>query len=207
MRSADDGASGEEDKDSSSSDSAKTIRKKMTKAKLSKINASDKTVNPTPTTGYDDTVFDESNEKKPTVRDQQVSGFNGGDEYEIMDKVIKAYSQNAVDVYGNTNKQLMLSKKSGRRAAEVLLEACHKLKRDQVPAFVEKQFDDSWQHYDQNSEGWLRYEETFQFVRHLFGRLNAFAGAPGSIGDVESGGSAYPLVYPLDAESVKVGKV
>ena len=124
-----------------------------------------------------------------------------------MDKVIKAYSQNAVDVYGNTNKQLMLSKKSGRRAAEVLLEACHKLKRDQVPAFVQKQFEDSWQHYDQNNEGWLRYEETFQFVRHLFGRLNAFAGAPGSIGDVESGGSAYPLVYPLTAETTKVGKV
>lgn len=101
----------------------------------------------------------------------------------------------------------MLSKKQGRRAAEVLLEACHKLKRAEVPSFVQKNFEDVWQHYDQNNEGWLRYEETFQFVRHLFGQLNKFAGAPGSISDVESGGSAYPLVYPLDAERTKVGKV
>lgn len=124
-----------------------------------------------------------------------------------MDKVIKAYSQNAVDVYGNSNKQLMLSKKQGKRAAEVLLEACHKLKRSEVPAFISKKFDDSWEHYDQNNEGWLRYEETFQFVRHLFGTLNKFSDAPGSISDVESGGSAYPLVYPLNAEKTKVGKV
>ena len=49
-------------------------------------------MNPTPTTGYDDTKFDETNEKKPTIEDVDISGFNGGDEYEIMDKVIKAYS-------------------------------------------------------------------------------------------------------------------
>jgi len=40
-----------------------------------------------------------------------VSGYNGGDEYEIMDKVIKSYSDKAIDVYGNENKQLLLSKK------------------------------------------------------------------------------------------------
>lgn len=89
----------------------------------------------------------------------------------------------------------------------MLLEACHKLKRKDVASFVESKFDDSWEHYDQNKEGWLRYEETFQFVRHLFGELNNFAGAPGSIGDLESGGSAYPLVYPLNAEATKVTKV
>lgn len=76
-------------------------------------------MNPTPTTGYDDTTFDaadeenniKKDEKKPTIEDMNISGYNGADEYEIMDKVIKAYSQNAVDIYGNTNKQLMLSKK------------------------------------------------------------------------------------------------
>ena len=55
-------------------------------------------------------MFEDDGTKKPTVDDQKISGFNGGDEYEIMDKVIKAYSDNAVDVYGNKNKQLMLSK-------------------------------------------------------------------------------------------------
>ena len=39
------------------------------------------------------------------------------------------------------------------------------------------------------------------------GQLNKFANAPGSITDLSSGGPAYPLVYPLDAESVAVGKV
>ena len=63
---------------------------------MKKISASDKSVNPTPTTGYDDTIFEDTEEKKPTVQDQDVSGYNGGDEYEIMDKVIKAYSQNEI---------------------------------------------------------------------------------------------------------------
>lgn len=96
---------------------------------MKKISASDKQVNPTPTTGYDDTVFEDDEVKKPTVTDQEMSGYNGGDEYEIMDKVIKEYSNNAIDIYGNTNKQMLLSKKKARRTAEVLLEACHKLKR------------------------------------------------------------------------------
>lgn len=101
----------------------------------------------------------------------------------------------------------MLSKKKARRTAEVLLEACHKLKRQDVGSFVETNFESAWNHFDQNNEGWLRYEETFQFVRHLFGKLNKFVGAPGSITDLESGGTVYPLVYPLDSDKTKVGKV
>ena len=128
---------------------------------MKKINASDKKVNPTPTTGYDDTIFEDDDSKKPTVMDQDVTGYNGGDEYEIMDKVIKSYSDKAIDVYGNENKQLLLSKKQAKRSAEVLLEACHKLQRKDVGAFVQANFEDAWNHYDQNNEGWLRYEETF----------------------------------------------
>lgn len=135
-----------------------------------------------------------------------MSGYHGGDEYEIMDKVIKEYSQHAQDTAGNSNKQLMLSRKMGRRTAEVLLEACHKLKRKDVRAFVQENFDDSWEYYDQNDEGWIRYEEAFQFVRHLFGRLNNFVLAPGSISDLSSGGTTYPLPYPRGAEETKVGK-
>jgi len=72
---------------------------------------------------------------------------------------------------------------------------------------VQKNFEDAWSHFDQNNEGWLRYEETFQFVRHLFGKTNKFVGAPGSITDLESGGTTYPLVYPLESDKTKVGKV
>ena len=89
----------------------------------------------------------------------------------------------------------------------MLLEACHKLERKDVGQFVQDNFEDAWNHYDQNNEGWLRYEETFQFVRSLFGKLNRFKGAPGSITDVNSGGSTYKLVYPLNSDKTKVGKV
>ena len=42
----------------------------------------------------------------------------------------------------------MLSKKGARRAAEVLLEACHKLPFEKVPAWISKNFDSSWNYYD-----------------------------------------------------------
>jgi hypothetical protein len=39
------------------------------------------------------------------------------------------------------------------------------------------------------------------------GSLNKFAMAPGSIGDMNSGGKAYPLPYPDASEAVPVGGV
>ena len=39
------------------------------------------------------------------------------------------------------------------------------------------------------------------------GSLNKFAMAPGSIGDLSSGGVAYPLPYPAGSEAVPVGAV
>ena len=37
--------------------------------------------------------------------------------------------------------------------------------------------------------------------------MNKFTGAPGSITDLASGGSTYPLVYPLGSDKTKVGRV
>ena len=39
------------------------------------------------------------------------------------------------------------------------------------------------------------------------GALNKFALAPGSIGDMTSGGKAYPLPFPAASEAVPVGAV
>ena len=77
-----------------------------------------------------------------------MSGYNGSDEYEIMDKVLKEYSDYQIDSTFNKTKQLMLSKKGAKRAAEVLLEACHKLPFKDVPNWIAKNFESTWKYYD-----------------------------------------------------------
>jgi hypothetical protein len=98
-------------------------------------------------------------------------------------------------------------KDDAKIAAGTVLEAAHKLKPSQVPSFLDSNFEKAWSHYDQNAEGWIRYEETHTFQRYLNGALNKFAGAPGSITDITTGGSKYPLPYPAGSESVVVGAV
>lgn len=87
----------------------------------------------------------------------------------------------------------MLNKQNARRAGEVALEATHKLPYDKVPNWINLHFEDAWNHFDQNHEGWIRYEECHTFLRYLFGTLNKFNVAPGSIADVTSGGLQYHL--------------
>ena len=132
-------------------------------------------------------------EKPPTKADMHMSGFHGGDEDEILEKVIKTYSTEGRDPYNNKNSQLMLSKSGARRAGEVALEACHKLKATQVPEYINQNFEAAWDHFDQNHEGWIRFEESHNFIKFLFGHLNKYVIAPGSITDLESGGSHYKL--------------
>ena len=110
-----------------------------------------------------------------------------------MEKVIKKFSKPQLDSYGQKTRQLMLSKKDAKRVGEVVLEATHKLSHAQVPAWIDKNFGQAWDHFDQNGEGWLRYEECHSFLRYLIGPLNKFAIAPGSITDLTSGGAAYKL--------------
>tara|TARA_B110001450_G_C17369331_1_gene378983 strand:- start:164 stop:475 length:312 start_codon:yes stop_codon:yes gene_type:complete len=103
-----------------------------------------------------------------------MSGYNGADEDEIMDKVFNELAVAELDSYNNKTQQKVLTKKNSRRASEILLEACHKLKQEEVPAYVEKNFEEAWKSYDQNNEGFIRFEETHTFMRSFFGRLNKF---------------------------------
>ena len=98
-------------------------------------------------------------------------------------------------------------KDDAKLAAGTILEAAHKLHPADVPGYLDKNFETSWNHFDQNHEGWIRYEETHTFQRHLQGSLNKFAMAPGSIGDLSSGGKAYPLPFPAASEATAVGAV
>lgn len=115
-----------------------------------------------------------SGEVKPTAADQKLSGYNGAEEDEIMDKVIKKFSNFSLDSAGQKTRQLMLARKAARRVSEIILEATHKLKHDEVPEWIESNFEDAWNHFDQNAEGWLRYEECHTFLRYLMGSLNKF---------------------------------
>lgn len=79
-----------------------------------------------------------------------LSGYNGADEDEIMDKVINEYAETTKDSYGNKLSQKVLSKKNARRAGEVALEATHKLTAEKVPNWINSHFDSTWNHFDQN---------------------------------------------------------
>ena len=140
-------------------------------------------------------------------QEMHISGYNGADEDEIMDNIFSKYSKEGLTPSGHKTGQKLLMKDQAKLAAGTILEAAHKLKPADVPGFLDANFENSWSHFDQNHEGWIRYEETHTFQRHLQGNLNKFANAPGSITDLSSGGPAYPLNYPLDSESVPVGHV
>merc|ERR1719482_1907569 len=157
--------------------------------------------------GYDASDPLGRNEAKDQHGEMHLSGYNGADEDEIMDNIFSRYSKEGRTPSGHKTGQKLLMKDDAKLAAGTILEAAHKLKPSQVPSYLDANFENSWGHFDQNHEGWIRYEETHTFQRHLMGQLNKFANAPGSITDLSSGGPAYPLAYPLDAESVGVGHV
>merc|ERR1719329_975208 len=140
-------------------------------------------------------------------QEMHISGYNGADEDEIMDNIFSKYSKEGVTPSGHKTGQKLLMKDYAKMAAGTVLEAAHKLKPADVPGYLAKNFEEAWNHFDQNHEGWIRYEETHTFQRFLQGQLNKFAGAPGSITDLSSGGPKYPLVYPLGSDAVPVGQV
>ena len=98
-------------------------------------------------------------------------------------------------------------KDDAKLAAGTVLEAAHKLKPADVPAYLSKNFEAAWDHFDQNHEGWIRYEETHTFQRFIQGKLNKFSGASGSITDLTSGGAKYPLPFPQGSEQTPVSQV
>merc|ERR1719444_238974 len=124
-----------------------------------------------------------------------------------MDNIFGRFSKEGRTPSGHKTGQKLLMKDDAKLASGTVLEAAHKLTPAQVPAYLAKNFESSWNHFDQNHEGWIRYEETHTFQRFLNGKLNKFSGAPGSITDLSSGGPKYPLVYPAASESVPVGSV
>ena len=54
-------------------------------------------------------------------------------------------------------------KDDAKIAAGTVLEAAHKLKPAEVPGYLDSNFESAWNHFDQNHEGWIRYEETHTF--------------------------------------------
>ena len=137
----------------------------------------------------------------------KISGYNGADEDEIMDSVFSRFSREGRTPSGHKTGQKLLMKDDAKLAAGTVLEAAHKLGASSVPAYLAANFESSWGHFDQNHEGWIRYEETHTFQRHLQASLNKFSAAPGSISDLSSGGASYPLPYPQGSEITPVGQV
>ena len=54
-------------------------------------------------------------------------------------------------------------KDDAKLAAGTALEAAHCLSPAEVPSYLDANFENAWNHYDQNGEGWIRYEETHTF--------------------------------------------
>ena len=141
-----------------------------------------------------------------THSDQVLSGHNGADEDEIMDNIFSRFSKEGRTPSGHKTGQKLLMKDDGKIAAGTILEAAHKLEPAAVPAYMEANFENAWGHFDQNKEGWIRYEESHTFQRYLQGSLNKLAGASGSIGDLASGGDKYNTL-PAGDNATPVGAV
>ena len=107
-------------------------------------------------------------------QEMHISGYNGADEDEIMDNIFSKFSKEGLTPSGHKTGQKLLMKDQAKLAAGTILEAAHKLKPADVPGFLDANFENSWSHFDQNHEGWIRYEETHTFQRHLQGNLNKF---------------------------------
>jgi hypothetical protein len=123
-----------------------------------------------------------------------------------MDNIYSRFSKEGRTPSGHKTGQKLLLKDDGKIAAGTVLEAAHKLKPDEVPAYLDANFENAWNHFDQNKEGWIRYEETHTFQRYLQGTLNKLAGAAGSIGDLASGGDKYNTL-PAGDQATAVGAV
>ena len=93
----------------------------------------------------------------------KLSGFNGADEDEIMDNIFSRYSKEGSPPSGHKTGQKLLMKDEAKLAAGTILEAAHKLKPQEVPGWLDANFEKAWDHFDQNHEGWIRYEETHTF--------------------------------------------
>ena len=96
-----------------------------------------------------------------------ISGYNGADEDEIMDNVYGHFSKEGRTPSGHKTGQKLLMKDDAKIAAGTTLEAAHKLGQAEVQSFLDANFESSWDHFDQNHEGWIRYEETHTFQRYL----------------------------------------
>ena len=141
-----------------------------------------------------------------TWKDQYLSGHNGADEDEIMDNIFSRFSQEGRTPSGHKTGQKLLMKDDGKIAGGTILEAAHYLKPAEVPAYMDANFENAWNHFDQNKEGWIRYEESHTYQRYLQGKLNKLDGAAGSIGDLNSGGAQYNTL-PAGDEATVVGAV
>ena len=102
----------------------------------------------------------------------------GADEDEIMDNIYGHYAKEGRTPSGHKTGQKLLMKDDAKVAAGTTLEAAHKLKPAEVPGYLDAHFESAWDHFDQNHEGWIRYEETHTFQRFLNGQLNKFSAAP-----------------------------
>merc|ERR1712021_289298 len=91
-----------------------------------------------------------------------------------MDNVFSKFSKEGLTPSGHKTGQKLLMKDDAKIASGTVLEAAHKLNPHEVPSFLDANFENSWSHFDQNHEGWIRYEETHTFQRHLMGQLNKF---------------------------------
>jgi len=66
----------------------------------------------------------------------KLSGFNGADEDDIMQKVLKKHCVYGRDSTNNKTSQLFLSKEKAMRAGEIILEGAHKLNQEEVPVWM-----------------------------------------------------------------------
>ncbi len=76
------------------------------------------------------------------------SGYNGADEDEILDNIYSRFSKEGRTPSGHKTGQKLLMKDDAKLASGMALEASHKLKPNEVPGYLDGNFENSWNHFD-----------------------------------------------------------
>ena len=76
------------------------------------------------------------------------SGYNGADEDEILDNIYSRFSKEGRTPSGHKTGQKLLMKDDAKLASGTALEPSHKLRPQEVPGYLDANFENAWNHFD-----------------------------------------------------------
>ena len=126
-----------------------------------------------------------SKDPPPTAADTPSSGYYGADEDDVMNNIFNHYAVSVTNVAGTHTGQKVLYKDGAQKACAEVLLVTKQVSEAKMEAYMAQFFPRTWAKFDMNNSGEIDITESHTFMRSLFGRLNQFVLAPGSLTDIK----------------------